>query len=624
MNRENADRWLLRTTAGLLLIQLICGVAFTGMVRGEDFLIAQGLTVLLLLLWIARLWTNRSLEIYWPPAAWGIVAFTTMALIWAFRADVPYVARTELLRTLVYGIVFLTAMHCFRSRESIRIFVFALLALALANSIYASYQTAIDPAHVWHFERPAAYGYGRRGSGFFINPNNLAILLAMILPVALAFAMVSRLKHLPKIFLGYACLVLVVGIGLTLSRGGWIATAASMFLFFIALLRMRAFRTHAIIAMVTILCLGGFFISQSEMGKKRLKNAIQSGPQGNIRIHIWETAWDMWSDHPVVGVGPGHFDVRYREYRSELMQARPIRAHNDYLNTLADLGVIGLAVVLLTLGACFLGIRKSWRQLRESLGDSSSIRSDRLALTLGVSTAMVALLCHAVFDFPMHIPGLAMLAAALLALLLAQTRHSTPQHRVSLQTRGKSIATIIALAVGVFLTWQGVLRFREYRQIHLAERGSKTFEEQLTRMGEAHRIEPSNPDTPFQIAEMHRLQSWKADTDYESQAESAISWFKKAIELDPHDPLRRARLGMCLDWLGRHDEAWPHYERALELDPRGYHTASLIGWHYLQLRDFEEAKRWFELSYSRSTANNSDSWSYLQIIKERQKEGSSR
>jgi Tfp pilus assembly protein PilF len=53
------------------------------------------------------------------------------------------------------------------------------------------------------------------------------------------------------------------------------------------------------------------------------------------------------------------------------------------------------------------------------------------------------------------------------------------------------------------------------------------------------------------------------------------------------------RLGMCLDWEKKHDDALRCFERALELDPKNYYVIDHMGWHYVQVEDYERAKKWF-------------------------------
>ena len=68
------------------------------------------------------------------------------------------------------------------------------------------------------------------------------------------------------------------------------------------------------------------------------------------------------------------------------------------------------------------------------------------------------------------------------------------------------------------------------------------------------------------------------------------------MKLNPHDGYNYLRYGMCLDWLEKHDEAGPYFNRADALDPNGYYTAANIGWHYVQTGNYAAARPWLERS----------------------------
>ena len=81
MNRKIADQWCERGILFLTLAILVFGPLATGAVRMLEFLVIQGLTVGVLVLWIARLWLQRRWEFLWPPICWAVLAFTLSALV---------------------------------------------------------------------------------------------------------------------------------------------------------------------------------------------------------------------------------------------------------------------------------------------------------------------------------------------------------------------------------------------------------------------------------------------------------------------------------------------------------------------------------------------------------------
>jgi Flp pilus assembly protein TadD len=83
------------------------------------------------------------------------------------------------------------------------------------------------------------------------------------------------------------------------------------------------------------------------------------------------------------------------------------------------------------------------------------------------------------------------------------------------------------------------------------------------------------------------------------------------------------RIGMCLDWLGRHADAALYYDRAHKLDPNNYYVLVHIGWHHVQTGDLQTAKTWFERSITVHHAwKNPIARTYLEIVNKRLEETS--
>jgi len=80
---------------------------------------------------------------------------------------------------------------------------------------------------------------------------------------------------------------------------------------------------------------------------------------------------------------------------------------------------------------------------------------------------------------------------------------------------------------------------------------------------------------------------------------------------------------MCLDWLGRQDEAGPYFSRAEALDPNGYYTAANVGWHYVQVGDYAAARSWLTRPMRLHWQENEIGRSYLEIVERKLVENAS-
>ena len=224
-----------------------------------------------------------------------------------------------------------------------------------------------------------------RGSGTFICPNHLGGFLELILPLGLSYTLMGRLKPVGKVLLAYASLVILAGIVASMSRGAWISTALALLLLFGVLMFHRTYRLPAIGLLVLILGAGFFFIPKNALLHERARIVSTDGKlDDDLRFALWRPALQLWREHVWFGIGPDHFDDRFRAYRPEKVQARPDRVHNDYINTLVDWGVVGAGLVA---AACVLlaaGVWKTWRFVRRApadIGGKSS--SSKFALRAG-------------------------------------------------------------------------------------------------------------------------------------------------------------------------------------------------------------------------------------------------
>jgi O-antigen ligase len=622
MDREKLDRWCEKGILGLVLTILVFGTLATGAVRTLEFLIIQGLTLGVIFLWAARFWLTRSHRLLFPPICWAVVLFVAYAIFRYLKADVEYVARLELIRVLIYAFLFFAILNNLYRQETAQLVVYVLVFLAMVVSVYAIYQFITMSGYVWTFKRPPQYL--RRGSGTFICPNHFAGFAEMILPLGIAFTLSGRLNSILKVFLGYASLVILAGIGASVSRGGWICTAlATGLLLFLLVKRHHRYRIPAIVAMVVLVVGAGMFYTKSSSAQQRVAD-LSSGmgvalSGSDIRVTLWKAAGNIWLEHPWIGGGPAHYDLLFPKYRSRYFQARPDRTHNDYLNTLADWGVIGLGLVLLILGLFYRGVFRSWKFVQHSSNDLSSKPSNRSAVVLGGAIGITTLALHSFVDFNMHIPANAILAVTLVALVSTHLRFASERYWVSSRPPLRVLISLVALAGICYLGATEVRRFREYLHLHRYETGT-TDEARIAELEKAFAIEPRNPETAYLVAEIKRLKSWRLDAGWEELAASAAEWFKRAIALNRYDARSYSRLGMCLHWLNRPQEAGPYFDIAVKLDPNGYYTLANLGWHYVQLEQWAKAKEAFERSLWAKPNDNKIATSYLKIVTNRLEE----
>jgi O-Antigen ligase len=147
---------------------------------------------------------------------------------------------------------------------------------------------------------------------------------------------------------------------------------------------------------------------------------------GHGRAGYWRVAARMVEREPLLGEGAGGFERRWVEERPVAHNARD--AHNLYLETLAELGPVGLALLLVGLGAPLFGLG----------------RARHAAIGPAAAAAYAAFLVHAAVDWDWELPVLVLCALACAVTLLVEARTSEP---IQLSAFRRVAGAAVAIAV---------------------------------------------------------------------------------------------------------------------------------------------------------------------------------
>jgi O-antigen ligase len=621
MDKEDLDKLCERGILGLVLGILVFAPLAFGAVDAWAFLVVQGLALGVMLVWALRLWISPKPQLLWPPICWVVLAFAIYAVARYLTADIEYVARQEMIQVVMYAFLFFAIVNNLYRQEFSQVISFTLIFLAMGISAYAVFQFFTHSERVWNLVAQ----YPGRGTGTYISPNNLAGFLEIILPLAVAYVLAGRIEPVTRILLGYSALVIAAGIAVTFSRGGWAACAAALLVLLGVLISHRQHQLPALLLLVVLLGGGAVFfktyLTHTSAYVQRVGRALdsQSPAAGtlDLRRDMWTAAAQMWRDHFWWGAGPAHYNYRFPAYRSERVQAQPDRAHNDYLNLLADWGTAGGIITLAGMTIFSAGLWQTRRHVRRVEKEFKSGHSNRLAFYLGAAAGLLALAVHSIVDFNLHIPANALVGITLLALLSSNLRFATERFWYNIRLPLKIIATL-ALSGGIFyLGGQEFRRARETLWLTRAEQLPVFSPELAAALEKAFAAEPQNFATTYAIGECCRMQSFDGGDNYEPLAKTAMEWFSRGMKLNPYDGYNYLSYGMCLDWLDRHDEAEPYFNRADALDPNSYFIAANIGWHYVQTGDYAAARPWLQRSLKLQWDENPTARSYLDLTEQK-------
>ncbi|HEV8592706.1 MAG TPA: O-antigen ligase family protein, partial [Pyrinomonadaceae bacterium] len=132
------------------------------------------------------------------------------------------------------------------------------------------------------------------------------------------------------------------------------------------------------------------------------------------RGHFWNIAIKIFLDHPIFGAGFDAFGVAFSRYDTWSGIYRVEQAHNDYLQTLADSGVLGFICV-----ATFIVILVRGG-LRAIADQSDALKQ---SISVGALAGCLGILIHSFFDFPLRTPANSFVFLLLVVLVVAPRRH---------------------------------------------------------------------------------------------------------------------------------------------------------------------------------------------------------
>ena len=253
----------------------------------------------------------------------------------------------------------------------------------------------------------------------------------------------------------------------------------------------------------------------------------------NFRLTWWEQAWHGFRDQPLVGTGAGSFHLLNLRFRKVYLDFT-IEPHNLPLQVLAELGIIGLVLLL---AACAL-------LLRPSLGR----RGHELALAL----LLPAFLVHSLVDVDWDFAAVAVPAFVAAGALAGRA----PLRRISPFGLLPLAGVALLLAAALFSPWLA----RRYSNDAYAAPSARA----VTLADRAHALDPFLVD-PYWVKALAAIDR--------GRRQEAFGEYLAAVRRQPKNPQTWLYTGEYAKSVGCWFLAWKYLERYTELDPNARSTS---------------------------------------------------
>jgi len=492
---------------------------------------------------------------------WGLGASAALCLLSLAHTTYLYATREEVYLITCGSVLALAAAISLRDSEKTYAFVAGLALITLGETLAGLGQWASGaPTPAYWLSRAFAGIIQTRIYGTLGSPNVLAgfLLIGIGATALLSILVPGWWRLLPA----SALVVEVVALFLTYSRGGYVGLAAFVLAggVFLWPVRRRAWPVLILILLVAGVVAVRFpavHLPAQSIGPAQEDTAAS-------RLFIWRTALRMWDGHRRWGTGLGTFNAVYSSYRPQgvrmtyAMLGIPGSAHDDYLQLLAETGIVGVALLA---AAVLWGLVRAIRRYARGQPEAQAWVATWAATLVGIGATSVA-------DENLFV------VTNLVMLLLFSA--ATAAHVSLAHARLRFRKRLFALPLLTVLVGLPPLLVPPVRATTLHDQATQAvkagrYAEAVDRFQAAMKADPLNGVVPAYyadlLADLYLRRTNTSAGPWQTLRDRAEGFYLLAERLSPWDAYPRAKLGILHRDEHRYIEAGEDLRQAIALDP---------------------------------------------------------
>lgn len=321
----------------------------------------------------------------------------------------PFSTKTTSFHILSLAIFLSVLLSLTTSAKRLQKIVMVVTIFGFIFAFFAILQSVLSPNKIYGiYESRFASPFGS-----FVNRHNFAAFMEMTLCLPLGLLFVGGINKDKRLLYFTAIALMGVALLLSGSRGGFIAFLAEIIFLIILTTETKSYNQIAIKAVLTVVLVasvvaGSFFIG-GDSSLTRLAETASSENFSTDRSEIWNVTLQIIKNYPIFGAGIGSFGIAYTKFDASSGLVRAEQAHNDYLQVLADAGLIGLLIGIFFLYQLF---KTGWK-------NSKTENIYRRGVVVGAFSGCFAILVHSTFDFVLHTTAISVLFLTLVSLIVS-------------------------------------------------------------------------------------------------------------------------------------------------------------------------------------------------------------
>jgi len=452
--KDNVSLWTNAVEASIIISVILVPIVFypwciTVFVPVKE-MIAEVLTILGLMFWGFNIVNREELKFVPTPLNFPILSFISICILSLIWSNSFFTSLKELPLFLAGPLLYFVVTNNINYEHQVNRILNILLIIGGLFGIYGILQyNGIDfPFWIRNVGRLQVFG-------LFGNVNFFAEYLIVPLPIAVSLFFTCQ-KKLKKILLLIGILAMGTSLIVTFTRGSYIGFGASLIFMAILFIFSRGKNfikdnkknfmvIFAVMIIITFLFVIPTPLSKSGTVISTIKSRIsitQLVQSVSVirRITILKFTALMIKDHPLLGSGIGTYKYNTLRYQAEFFeqeqQNRSLyiigfanKAHNEYMQIWAELGIIGLGIFIwLMIGYFTYGLRFIKKTKNEY----------KKGIIIGLMGAVVAVLVDGIFGFPLHLPATVILFWLALALTIVMIKSEVDAEEIDISKKDKS------------------------------------------------------------------------------------------------------------------------------------------------------------------------------------------
>jgi len=333
--------------------------------------------------------------------------FLGMVVMSVLTAEITEFAFNRFKTVLGYFFLFFVIARLVTDEKRIRILLVVMVTLHIVV-------LALNPKVVLN---PETRNY-LSNAGFLGDGNDFALSVCIVLPMSIFLFQTAKKFWARALFAVVSCVLVLAVVG-TQSRGATLGLGA---IFFYQWLRSRN-KALGVMAGASILAMVLAFAPPQYFDRLNTIKDYEQESSAAFRLIIWQSAIRMANDHPILGVGAGHFSVnfgtRYRPPGESTTSMPWQNAHSIYFMILAELGYPGLLFVLLLFFSNWISNN---RRIREAQRLSPEKARTQQRLLVCVDSSILTFAVTGAFLSGIYYPHIFILAGLATAVTMYHQR----------------------------------------------------------------------------------------------------------------------------------------------------------------------------------------------------------